>query len=95
MILGVGCFMKTVRKTITLTDTQSNWVKSRITRGDFTNDSEYFRDLIRRDQERSAGLEQLRAALIEGEESGFSHRTLEEIRRAARERLIEDGKLQA
>lgn len=91
----LGCFMTTVRKTITLTDTQSNWVKSRIARGDFTNDSEYFRDLIRRDQERSAGLEQLRAALLEGEESGFSHRTLEEIRRAARERLIEDGKLQA
>lgn len=87
--------MKTVRKTITLTDTQSNWVKSRIARGDFTNDSEYFRDLIRRDQERSAGLEQLRAALLEGEESGFSNRTLEEIRRAARERLIEDRKLQA
>ncbi|MGO3692165.1 type II toxin-antitoxin system ParD family antitoxin [Marinobacter sp.] len=87
--------MKTVRKTITLTDTQSNWVKSGIARGDFTNDSEYFRDLIRRDQERSAGLEQLRAALLEGEESGFSNRTLEEIRRAARERLIEDRKLQA
>ena len=42
--------MTTVRKTITLTDTQSNWVKSRIARGDFTNDSECFRDLICRDQ---------------------------------------------
>jgi antitoxin ParD1/3/4 len=83
----------TIRKTITLTDTQSSWVKSRIARGDFTNDSEYFRDLVRRDQERSAGLEQLRAALVEGEQSGFSTRTPQEIRQAARERLQSDGKL--
>jgi len=77
--------MATIRKTITLTDTQSEWVKARIARGDFTNDSEYFRDLIRRDQERSAGLEQLRAALIEGEQSGLSSRTLQEIRHALTE----------
>lgn len=87
--------MTTIRKTITLTDTQSEWVKSRITRGDFTNDSEYFRDLVRRDQERNAKLEQLRAALLEGEQSGFSNRTPKEIREVARERLIRDGKLQA
>ncbi|MEX0606014.1 MAG: type II toxin-antitoxin system ParD family antitoxin [Marinobacter sp.] len=87
--------MTTIRKTITLTDTQGNWVKSRIARGDFTNDSEYFRDLIRRDQERSAGLEQVRAALLEGEQSGFSNRTPQEIRQAARERLHGEGKLQA
>jgi antitoxin ParD1/3/4 len=87
--------MATIRKTITLTDTQSEWVKARIARGDFTNDSEYFRDLIRRDQERSAGLEQLRAALIEGEQSGLSSRTLQEIRQAAKERLKNDDTLQA
>lgn len=88
-------FMTTIRKTITLTDTQSSWVKSRIALGDFTNDSEYFRDLIRRDQERSAGLEQLRAALIEGEHSGVSNRTPQEIRQAAKEWLENDGKLPA
>ena len=85
--------MTTIRKTITLTDTQSEWVKSRITCGDFTNDSEYFRDLVRRDQERNAKLEQLRAALLEGEQSGLSNRTPKEIREVARERLIRDGKL--
>ncbi|MBD3655352.1 MULTISPECIES: type II toxin-antitoxin system ParD family antitoxin [Marinobacter] len=87
--------MATVRKTITLTDTQSNWVKSRIARGDFTNDSEYFRDLIRRDQERNAGLEELRAALLEGEQSGLSNRTPKQIREEAMERLQKNGKLQA
>lgn len=87
--------MTTIRKTITLTDTQNDWVKSRITSGDFTNDSEYFRDLVRRDQERNAWLHQLRAALLEGEQSGLSDRTPQEIREAARERLIKDGKLRA
>ena len=87
--------MATIRKTITLTDQQGDWVKSRIARGGFTNDSEYFRDLIRQDQARNAGIEQLRAALEEGERSGISNRTPHEIREAARERLKADGKLQA
>lgn len=87
--------MATIRKTITLTDQQGDWVKSRIAEGGFTNDSEYFRDLIRQDQARNAGIEQLRTALIEGERSGASNRTPEEIRHAARERLKADGKLPA
>ena len=59
--------MGTVRKTITLTDQQDNWVKAQIMAGHYTNDSEYIRDLIRREQERSAQIEATRAALIEGE----------------------------
>ncbi len=62
--------MGTVRKTITLTDKQDGWIKAQIDAGNYTNDSEYIRDLIRREQERSAALESIRAALIEGEASG-------------------------
>ncbi|WP_026333162.1 type II toxin-antitoxin system ParD family antitoxin [Thioalkalivibrio sp. ALM2T] len=62
--------MGTVRKTITLTDNQDSWVKAQIEAGRYTNDSEYIRDLIRREQERSAEVEALRAALVEGEASG-------------------------
>lgn len=62
--------MGTVRKTITLTDKQDRWIKAQIDAGQYTNDSEYIRDLIRREQERSAELEAVRAALIEGESSG-------------------------
>ena len=62
--------MGTVRKTITLTDKQDSWVKAQIDAGRYTNDSEYIRDLIRREQERSAEIEAIRAALIEGEISG-------------------------
>jgi len=62
--------MGTKRKTITITDNQDNWIKSQIRAGAFTNDSEYIRDLIRRDQTSQADVEDIRAALIEGEESG-------------------------
>jgi antitoxin ParD1/3/4 len=62
--------MATVRKTITITDKQDGWIKAQIEAGHYTNDSEYIRDLIRREQERSAEMEAVRAALIEGEASG-------------------------
>lgn len=62
--------MPTIRKTITLTDQQDAWIKAQIDGGRYTNDSEYIRDLIRREQERTVEIEAIRQALIEGEESG-------------------------
>ena len=62
--------MTVVRKTITLTEQQDAWIAAQIAAGSYTNDSEAIRDLIRREQERSAGLESVRQALIEGEQSG-------------------------
>ena len=71
--------MATVRKTITLTDQQDGWIKAQVDAGHYTNDSEFIRDLIRREQERGAGnvarglalLDKAAgAALIEGEQSG-------------------------
>ena len=62
--------MGTTRKTITVTDQQDEWIKAQIEAGGFTNDSEYVRDLIRRDQARSEEIESLRAELILGETSG-------------------------
>ncbi|RLL55887.1 type II toxin-antitoxin system ParD family antitoxin [Mariprofundus sp. EBB-1] len=62
--------MTTVRKTITLTGQQDAWVKSQIDAGHYTNDSEFIRDLIRREQERNVEIEAIRAALVAGEESG-------------------------
>ncbi len=62
--------MSTVRKTITLTDTQDGWVKAQIEAGHYTNDSEVIRALIRREQERMSELQALRSALLQGETSG-------------------------
>ena len=58
------------RKTITLTEQQGGWVKSRIKGGQFGNDSEYIRHLIRQDQQAQERLATLRQALVEGEASG-------------------------
>jgi antitoxin ParD1/3/4 len=58
------------RKTITLTEQQDGWVKAQIESGHYGNDSEYIRDLIRRDQQAKQRLAILRQALIEGESSG-------------------------
>ena len=70
MILDRGCEMSTTRKTITLTEQQDQWIKRQIAAGDFTNDSEYIRDLIRRDQSRRLEIRALREELIRGEQSG-------------------------
>jgi antitoxin ParD1/3/4 len=63
-------WMGTTRKTITVTVQQDDWIKAQIAAGGFTNDSEYVRDLIRRDQARNAEIEAVRAELIKGEASG-------------------------
>lgn len=78
--------MTTVRKTITLTKSQNDWIKAQIDGGSYTNDSEVLRDLIRRAQQETAGIEALRAALIEGEASGMSRRSPEDIRAAVKKR---------
>ncbi len=62
--------MATVRKFITLTEQQNAWIAAQIDAGNYTNDSEVIRDLIRREQERSVEIESIRQALIEGEQSG-------------------------
>ena len=48
--------MNTIRKSITFTDQQDSWIKLRVQNGDFTNDSEYIRDLVRKDQEQNMKL---------------------------------------
>ncbi len=62
--------MAMTRKTITIPDVMDRWVKSQIDRGRYGNDSEYFRDLIRRDQDQQAKLAALRVAIQEGRDSG-------------------------
>ena len=71
--------MKTTRKTITLSEQQDSWVKARIESGDYTNDSEYFRDMIRRDQQENNGMLALKKAIQEGLDSGISKRSVREI----------------
>jgi antitoxin ParD1/3/4 len=78
--------MDTTRKTITLSKQQDAWIKARIESGDYTNDSEYIRDLIRRDQEQSARFMALKLAVQDGLASGESERTVRDIWDEAEER---------
>ncbi len=71
--------MATTRKTITLSAQQDAWVKARIDSGDYTNDSEYFRDLIRRDQEQSGKFRALKQAIQEGLDSVVTERRVNDI----------------
>ena len=62
--------MPTTQKTITVTEQQDEWIKAQIAAGDFMDDSEYFRDLIRLDQARHSEAEYIRGELVRGEQSG-------------------------
>jgi antitoxin ParD1/3/4 len=61
---------------ISLPDPISEWIEERIRSGQYANADDYIRDLIRDDRERR---ERLVQALVEGEESGLSRRTVREI----------------
>lgn len=71
--------MAVVRKSITFTQQQDAFVKSLIEQGFYTNDSEYIRDIIRKDQERRKRIVDLNEALIEGIESGPTDATIDSI----------------
>ena len=70
---------------VSLPDTLRDWVEEQVKGGKYANTSDYIRDLIRHDQDRQDKRKALIGALIEGEDSGVSTRSvpdiLEDIRR--------------
>ena len=82
--------MPMVKKSISVTGQQDSWIKAQIKTGHYGNESEVVRELIRerqlRDQETPAEIEAIRAALVEGEQSGFSNCSVDEIWEDARQR---------
>ena len=82
--------MPMVKKSISVTGQQASWIKAQIKTGHYGNESEVVCELIRerqlREQETPAEIEAIRAALVEGEESGFSDRSVDEIWKDARQR---------
>lgn len=76
-----------LRKTITVTKQQNSWIKSQIDSGQYGNDSEYMRDLVRKDQEYKQKLTILRHALQEGEDSGISKISMNNILTKAKKKF--------
>ena len=85
--------MSTIRKTITFTEKQDKWIKAQIKAGEFTNDSEYLRDLVRHDQAKKAKFSALKAAITEGMGSGISDKSVPDIMKEVEERMRADGRL--
>lgn len=64
---------------ISMSDAMEAFVTERVATGDYNNTSEYFRDLVRRDQEKRTAENKLRALIEEGRASGMSKRSFQEI----------------
>jgi antitoxin ParD1/3/4 len=58
--------MTTIRKSLTITASQEQWIKLQIQQGGFANDSEYLRHLIRMDEERNRNFLQTKVDIQEG-----------------------------
>ena len=78
--------MALVKKSITVTDRQEQWIRAQIASGEYGNDSEYVRDLIRRDQKQNSQFRALKEAIQDGLESGGSDKTVKEIWTEAEQR---------
>ena len=77
-----------VEMNVSLPERMKDWVEERLKDGCYASASDYVRELIRRDQEQRDALV---GALIEGEESGVSGRTLQDIAAATKSKLANGG----
>lgn len=82
-----------VRKTISFTEQHDEWIKSRIASGDYASDSEYVRDLIRKDQRENEKIATLKTAIEDGLNSGISERSVGDIMASVERKLRINGKL--
>lgn len=55
---------------VSLPDSMKSWVEAQSERGQYSNASDYVRDLIRKDQERKSAIQALQTAITQGIESG-------------------------
>lgn len=85
--------MGVVRKTISLSEEQDNWVKAKVASGRFASDSEVYRALVINIQEREAKLKWLQAEIQKGLDSPMIDQTGPEIIAEFKEELRAKGEL--
>ena len=80
--------MAIVKTTLSLSELDREWMKDLVASGEFVSNSEYVRNLIRRDKEQRTEtpteIRAIRAKLAEAERSGFTNMTIDEIWEEAR-----------
>ncbi len=74
--------MAMIKKSITVTDKQEQWIQAQMATGHYASDSEVLRDLIRKEQDRNNEIEAIRAALLQAEGRGFTERSTDDIMQA-------------
>lgn len=82
-----------IKKSITVTEKQEEWIQAQLASGHYASDSEIIREALREKQTRIADVERIRAALIAAEESGVSTLDKNDIRAAVQAELKRDGRL--
>lgn len=85
--------MATVRKTVTFTAQHDKEIKAQIESGEFTNDSEYLRSLVRQDQAKNNDFIRLKSQLQEVRDSGISHKKVPDIMKEVEARMKKEGRL--
>ena len=79
------------RQSITFTPPNEEWLKAQVESQEYSNKSDVVNDLIRKTRQQHEEMEMIRAKLIRAEESGFSDRTPEDIRKDVLARRKKDG----
>ena len=69
---------------VSLPDLMKDWVESQAATGRYSNASDYVRDLIRRDQERTDKISHMQKLVSEGLESGVSGQSMTDVLQSAR-----------
>lgn len=85
--------MPMVKRTYSITETLDQYVKGRIQSGEYATDSEYLRELIRRDQEENKEIAFIRSKLIKAEQSGFIDKDRNQVLKTIKERARKNGDL--
>jgi len=78
---------------VSLSEQLRGFIKSRIASGDYHNESEYIRDLVRKDREKISSDQQLLSIIRKSEQSGLSDLNVLDIMKNVKGKLIADGNL--
>lgn len=82
-----------IKKSITVTDQQDNWIQNQVASGLYGNDSEVIREALREKQLRMAETEAIRARLLQAEQNGFSPHSPQDIRQNVKAERQKNGEL--
>jgi len=81
------------RASISISPPNDEWIKTQIESEEFSSRSDVVNDLIRKARKEQNEIETIRAALIEGEESGTSTKSPDDIINAVIEKRRKNGTL--